>query len=94
MGEKLKGVFSHESDEWATPQTLFDELNAEFEFNLDPCATEENHKCETYYTEKENGLDQDWGGKRVFATRLIHGLQNGSRNVTMKAEKKRRSSPC
>lgn len=28
----------------------------------DPCADSENHKCATYYTERENGLAQCWGG--------------------------------
>lgn len=57
-----KTLFSSKTDKWATPQTFFDELNREFDFNLDPCADETNHKCEKYFTEEENGLLQDWGG--------------------------------
>ena len=38
----------------------------EFNFNLDPCSTEENHKCEKYFTIAENGLEKNWGGYRVF----------------------------
>lgn len=58
-----KGVlFSHNSDEWATPQKVFDELNAEFHFDLDPCATENNAKCERYFTKAENGITKNWGG--------------------------------
>jgi hypothetical protein len=37
-------MFSSKSDEWETPQDLFDKLNEEFHFTLDPCATHENHK--------------------------------------------------
>jgi len=48
MNTKL--MFSSNSDEYATPQELFDELNSEFKFDLDPCATDENHKCNKYYT--------------------------------------------
>lgn len=59
-------VFSAESDEWATPQDLFDELNAEFHFTLDAAATAENHKCERYYTAEQDGLKQSWGGEIVF----------------------------
>lgn len=33
------------SDEWQTPQWLFDELNAEFDFTIDLCASRENRKC-------------------------------------------------
>ncbi|HXS60809.1 MAG TPA: DNA N-6-adenine-methyltransferase [Candidatus Sulfopaludibacter sp.] len=38
------------SDEWRTPQWLFDELNKEFNFDIDLCATKENSKCKNYYT--------------------------------------------
>lgn len=57
-----KGVFSSNSNEWPTPQDFFDELNREFSFTLDPCSTDENHKCSKYYTLAEDGLLQDWGG--------------------------------
>ncbi len=40
------------SDEWQTPRWLFDELNREFNFDIDLCATVENTKkldfCEDY----------------------------------------------
>lgn len=54
------------SEEWATPQATFDELHAEFDFNLDPCASSTNHKCARYFTKAEDGLAQDWGASRVF----------------------------
>lgn len=57
---------SSNTNEWATPIKTFQELDAEFHFNLDPCATHENHKCDKYYTIEEDGLQQDWGGQRVF----------------------------
>lgn len=59
-------MFSSKSMNWATPQDLFDKLNSEFHFTLDPCADSKNHKCATYYTERENGLAQCWGGQTVF----------------------------
>ncbi len=49
-----------ESGNWGTPQWLFDRLNEEFHFNLDVCASEDNHKCERYFTEADNGLSQKW----------------------------------
>lgn len=61
-----KGVFSSQTDEWATPQWLFDELDAEFHFDLDPCATDENHKCAKYYTKADDGLAKNWDGQSVF----------------------------
>lgn len=55
-----------ETNEWYTPQWLFDELDAEFHFTLDPCCTHESAKCEKHYTAEENGLIQDWQGETVF----------------------------
>ncbi len=37
--------FSTGKDDWGTPQDLFDALNEEFNFTLDPCADNNNHKC-------------------------------------------------
>ena len=57
-----KGLFSSNSDEWATPQDLFDKLNEEFHFDYDPCATSENHKCLLWTSKEDDGLTTDWGG--------------------------------
>ena len=59
-------LFSRKSDEWATPQDLFDELDAEFHFDIDACASDLNHKCDEYYTKIRDGLTADWRGKTVF----------------------------
>ena len=59
-------MFSSKTCEWATPQDLFDKLNAEFHFTLDPCADDSNHKCERYFTKEQDGLMQDWSGEIVF----------------------------
>lgn len=61
-----RAMFTSNSDEWTTPRKLFDELNNEFGFDLDPCATEENHLCGNYFTRKQDGLNQNWGGCCVF----------------------------
>lgn len=58
--------FSTGRDDWGTPQELFDKLNKEFFFTLDPCADESNHKCDKYYTVEQDGLIQDWAGETVF----------------------------
>jgi site-specific DNA-methyltransferase (adenine-specific) len=59
-------MFSSKSDEWETPQDLFDTLNKEFKFTLDPCSQHYNHKCDKYYTQEDNGLSKDWSGEIVF----------------------------
>ena len=47
---------------WETPQWLFDQLDAEFHFTIDAAADDQNHKCERYYTVKDDALTQKWGG--------------------------------
>lgn len=61
-----KVLFSSNSDEWSTPEEIYNELDKEFNFNLDPCSTAENHKTEDYFTIADNGLIKSWGGRRVF----------------------------
>jgi len=48
--------------EWTTPKAIFDELNKEFNFDLDVASTHDNALCEKHFTETENGLLQSWGG--------------------------------
>jgi site-specific DNA-methyltransferase (adenine-specific) len=54
------------TNEWATPSDLFDELNREFNFTLDPCSTKDNAKCQKFYTKQDDGLSKSWAGERVF----------------------------
>ena len=61
-----KSLFSSTTCEWETPQDVFDKLNAEFHFTLDPCSTDQNAKCAKYYTKEQDGLAQDWTGENVF----------------------------
>jgi site-specific DNA-methyltransferase (adenine-specific) len=49
-----------------TPRWLFDALNKEFHFSLDACASNDNTKCERYFTERDNALEQSWEGETVF----------------------------
>ena len=56
------GMRSSLTDQWATPQYLFDQLDREFHFNLDVCADETNHKCARYFDRLMNGLEQEWTG--------------------------------
>jgi phage N-6-adenine-methyltransferase len=55
--------FSSQSDDWETPQNLFDSINVMHgPFNLDVCASIANAKCSNFFTVKENGLNQPWTG--------------------------------
>ena len=53
-------MFSSKTDEWETPQDLFDELNKEFQFDLDVCANGDNHKCKLWWNKEQDGLYQSW----------------------------------
>jgi len=61
-----KGIMSSNSNEWATPKWLFKILNNIYRFTLDPCSTDENAKCKTHFTKKENGLLLCWNTHNVF----------------------------
>ena len=56
------GLFTSKTDLWTTPQDFFAKLNDEFNFELDVCANDDNHKCDKYYTKEHDGLSQKWSG--------------------------------
>lgn len=57
-----KVLFNSNSDNYSTPDDFYYLLNNEFNFTLDPCADDDNHKCSKYFTEKDDGLIQEWHG--------------------------------
>ena len=84
----LSVMYSSKSDEWATPQSFFDEINNEFQFDLDVCATDENHKCDRYFTVKDNGLEKNWGGVGCSAILHIARFLSGLKRHFTKREMK------
>lgn len=73
------------SSEWCTPQWLFDELNKEFNFDIDLCATKENsklmHYCSNYLNDEHNSRAHDTSIQRslkdiVAATGLKNCFMN------------------
>ena len=81
-------MFSRASDEWETPQDLFDALHQEFVFRLDAAATSENAKCDIHLGRHRwpstsmhdwrmiDALTSDWRGGLEFGCR--EGGANGS----------------
>lgn len=90
----IKGTQLHNSDEWATPDYLFNELDSEFHFTVDVCATPQNHKCSTYYTKETDGLTKNWGGSGCSVIPRILKYQSGLQNRIMRAEKTIQSWCC
>ncbi len=66
MLSKNKARYYGRGRDWETPPDLFDRLNREFSFTLDPCANAQTAKCPRFFTEQDDGLSQDWTGERVF----------------------------
>jgi len=66
MNKINNGLMTSNTNEWYTPKELYNKLNEEFNFTLDPCCTEKSRKCEKYFTKKENGLIHDWSNNNVF----------------------------
>lgn len=59
-------MFSSASDVHSTPQWLFDALDKEFGFTLDPCSDGSNAKCKKFFSIHDSGLHKDWGNETVF----------------------------
>lgn len=55
-------MYSSQTDQWATPKAYFEELNKEFDFDLDPCADERNHKCEKFFYKRAKRAFTRLGG--------------------------------
>lgn len=72
-----RALFTNNSDEWETPQDLFDDLNNEFHFTLDACASAENRKVEKYYDLVSDGLKNSWGAVRVLQSPVFTNQQVG-----------------
>src|ERR1051326_7573115 len=57
-----RALFSSDRHDWETPVDLFNELDQEFGFETDVCATAENAKCSNFFSPEQDGLKQSWRG--------------------------------
>ena len=57
-----KNFANVKNDVWETPDNIFHHATDIFGVypRLDVCATEQNRKCEFYFDEVANGLNQNW----------------------------------
>lgn len=66
-GQMNAALFSSRKQDWCTPQSFFDALDAEFHFVLDAAATDQSAKCPRFYTPETDGLRSTWDfGGTVF----------------------------
>ena len=63
--QRNRALFSHDSHHWATPRTLYDALDNEFHFTLDPCPERGNQDA-LWHGAEVNGLARPWSGHRVY----------------------------
>ena len=59
-------LFSSNDQTWRTPRWLFEELNIEFNFDLDAAASNQNHLCASYLTEEQDALSLHWPGSVIW----------------------------
>ena len=88
-----KVSFSRKSDEWETPQDLFDRYDAIHHFDLDVSATEQNAKCKRFFTKETDGLSQKWFGScwcnppysnvSDWVRKAVSEMQNGVTTVML-----------
>ena len=58
-----KALYSSASDEWRTPDSLFNYLDNIYDFTLDAAATDQNSKCPDYFTAQNSALTNNWRGR-------------------------------
>jgi phage N-6-adenine-methyltransferase len=68
MSEKkqLFSWFNSNKFDWNTPRNLYNKLDEEFHFELDPCTTTNNLQTKHYFTKEDDGLKMDWLKLRTF----------------------------
>lgn len=76
-----KALLSSNNQCWCTPQDFYDKLNAEFNFVLDPAATDKTAKCSLYYTPERTGYHKagivaaQYSAIHPTGVKLVNGLK-------------------
>ena len=60
------GLFSSNKDDWCTPLDLFSYLDNKFHFDVDLCASDDNHLCDEYCTISKSCFDCTFINKVIF----------------------------
>lgn len=55
-------MYSSQRDDWETPKWLFDQLDAQYHFELDVCAQSHDTKCKRFFSPEQDGLSHPWYG--------------------------------
>lgn len=65
-----RGLLSSDKQDWETPPEIFDPLNEVFFFDMDVCASQDNAKCEEFFS--TSGLTSNWHGTFKAAGRIFN----------------------
>lgn len=71
---KHNAAFLSQRQDWETPQAFFDRLNERYKFTLDAAASQDNAKCDRYFTEEDDALTQPWEGVVFCNPPYSHGI--------------------
>lgn len=55
--------FSSTKQDWETPEALFKTVNVRYNLDFDLAASEENTKCDEYFTREDDALSREWSGR-------------------------------
>ena len=83
-----KRHLTKESDEFGTPQWLFDALDSVYHFDLDVCANAQNAKCRRYFTVEDDALLQKWTGNCWMNPPYNRSIGNWVRYAKESAERR------
>ena len=89
-----KNRFRTENQTWETPDSLFNDLNKEFHFDIDLSASKENTKCKRFISQKEDALKQIWKGKGWLNPPYGGGSVNSLKNWVKKSYNETRKKGC
>ncbi len=64
--EQKEEYLTKESDEFGTPDEIFEELHRRYQFTVDAAASKENAKLPVFITKEENALKCGFVGDRVW----------------------------
>jgi phage N-6-adenine-methyltransferase len=75
-----KILFSKKSDNWSTPKEFYDKLNAEFNFDLDPCPLNAEHDAlaDNYLWLGVVYINPPYSNIRAFLEKGINELNKGT----------------
>lgn len=73
--------FSSQRLDWRTPKAVYQILDAEFQFNYDPCPINPT----------VDGLTTNWGGATMLTRRMVENSQRGYKKAMQNGRKVRPS---